>query len=290
MRVFVIRRRSLRRAFLLSVQLFLALLYPAPAPAVPASAPASGVALPAVMYHSLLRDSARAGDYVLSPQTLEEDILFLKERGYVPVTVSQAASYVLYGTPLPEKPILLTLDDGFLNNLTYLPDILQRTDACVTVAVVGQYTEQYTLNPDPNPNYAYLTWEDVRALYDTGRVEIACHSWAFHNLSPRRGASQLQGESDEQYRQALLSDTSRLQNTLLERCGLTCSVYAYPFGLSSPGSDGILRQAGFTATLSCTQRVSTITPGDPGCLCSLGRFNRPAGLSSRDFFARMGIS
>lgn len=290
---FVVRRRSLRRfcslALLLPVLLILPLLAPPPhgSPALAAAAP--GTPLPVIMYHSLLMDPARAGKYVLSPQTLEADIVHLQQHGYQPVTLRQAVRYVQSGGSLPEKPVLLTLDDGYLNNLLYLPDILERTGAPVLVSVVGEYTQRFTDTPDPNPSYGHLTWSDISALVACGRVEIGNHSWAFHAQSPRRGSMRLDGESAEQYRAALSADALRVQTALAEHCGVTPAVYTYPFGQISDGADAILQDLGFSATLSCYEQVTTLVPGRPETLLSIGRYNRPSGLSSRDFFARIGL-
>ncbi len=296
MMLFVVaRRRTLRRFF--STVLVLAVLIGLPffslpprnAPASAAAGP-QGIPLPVVMYHSLLMDPARAGQYVLSPETLEADLIYLKEHGYQTVTLRQAVDYVLNGGTLPEKPVLLTLDDGYLNNLLYLPDILERNDACALVSVVGDYAQRFTDTPDPNPNYGHMTWDDIAALAATGRVEIGNHSWGFHNQSPRRGSMRLSGESAEQYRAVLTADAQRVQDALTKRCGLTPLVFTYPYGQISDGADDILREMGFSATLSCYEQVTTLIPGQPECLFSIGRYNRPSGISTADFFARMGIS
>lgn len=288
-----IRIGLLRRLLALAVFLCLAffVLFRAPdgAPALSA-ATAQGTPLPVIMYHSLLRDPAMAGPYVLSPDDFEADILYLQQHGYETVSLRQAVDYVLSGGSLPEKPVLLTLDDGFLNNLSYLPDILERTGACVLVSVVGQYTELFSDHPDPNPSYAYLSWDEIAALTATGKVEIGNHSWGFHALSPRRGAMRLPGETDAQYRAALINDAARLQNALNERCGLSPQVYTYPYGQISEGADTLLREMGFAATLSCYELITTLTPGRPDCLYSIGRFNRPSGISSADFFTDIGLS
>lgn len=285
----------LRRLFALAIAVLALLVFTLFTPSsdgAPALSPAAaqGTPLPVIMYHGLLRDPAMAGPYVLSPDDFEADILYLQQHGYETVSMQQVIDYVLHDGPLPEKPVLLTLDDGCLNNLTYLPDILERTDTCALVSVVGQYVSLFTERPDPNPSYAYMTWSEIAELAATGRVEIGNHSWGFHAQSPRRGSTRLQGESDTQYRDILTSDAQRLQDALTENCDLTPQVYTYPYGQISAGADEILCDMGFTATLSCYELVTTLIPGQPDCLYSIGRYNRPSGIASADFFAGIGLN
>lgn len=61
-------------------------------------------ALPVVMYHSLLRDPARWGDYVVSPAQLERDLAYLQEQGYVFVTMAEVIGFVSGAGTLPKSP------------------------------------------------------------------------------------------------------------------------------------------------------------------------------------------
>jgi len=239
------------------------------------------------MYHSLLADPARAGEYVVSPAVLEQDLQTLRQRGYTCVLMRDVIDYVLRGTPLPEKPVVITLDDGYLNNLLYLPEILERNDACAVISVVGEYIDIFSRQADPNPSYAHMTWTDIGQLSRNGRIEIANHSYNLHHQQPRKGAQQNPGESDAHYRQLLTEDALALNRALLQHGGTAPQVYTYPYGQITPGADDILRDAGFAATLSCYERVSTVVQGQPSSLYSIGRFNRPAGVSTDAFIQKV---
>ena len=84
------------------------------------SAVEEGTPLPVLMYHALLRNPNAWNDYVLSPDALEQDLIWLKAHGYSFVLPSQVIGFVQNRNPLPEKPVMITLDDGCLNHLTYL--------------------------------------------------------------------------------------------------------------------------------------------------------------------------
>ena len=82
------------------------------------------VPLPAIMYHSILKSQSRAGTYVVSPAVFREDMQYLLDNGYETVFIEDLIEYT-EGDDLPEKPVMVTLDDGYLNNLTYILPILE---------------------------------------------------------------------------------------------------------------------------------------------------------------------
>ena len=242
--------------------------------------------LPVIMYHSVLKDPARAGKYVVSPETLKSDLVYLRSLGYESVLPKELIAFCEGTGTLPPKPVLITFDDGHLNSLTYVLPILEELGMCALVSVVGEYTDQFTEHPDPNPAYAYLSWDEICLLSASGRVEIGNHTYGMHSESPRAGCMRRFSETEEDYRAALSADVLRLNGRLSER-GVDCRAFAYPFGRISPEADGILKDLGFKLTLTCYEHMNVIERGDGAALLSLGRFNRPSGENSATFFARV---
>lgn len=246
-----------------------------------------GVDVPVLMYHSIL-EQGDGNDYCLPAAVFRADMEYLKEHGYQTVFVSDLVAFVCEQKPLPEKPVVITLDDGYLNGLTAVLPILEELDMKATISVVGSYTEKSIAENDPNPSYAYLTWEDIRALASSGRVEIGSHTYAMHDLGERRGAERKCWESEGAYQAALRADLERLQTCLTQRSGVTPSVFAYPYGFVSVESRPVLKELGFTAALTCAEKINHLT-NDPEQLYTLGRFNRPSGVTTADFMARVGL-
>ena len=118
--------------------------------AITASSDQMEQSLPVIMYHSVLSDPSRTGDYVITPDEFEKDLIYIKSKGMNTVTPDMIIDYVDNGTPLPEGPILLTFDDGHLNNMTYALPLLQKYDMYATVSVVGAYTLNAEKENDPN--------------------------------------------------------------------------------------------------------------------------------------------
>ncbi len=246
----------------------------------------NAVPVPIIMYHSILKDSSRSGKYVVTPKTLENDMKYLKDNGYETITMSRLIDYVKNKTPLPEKPIILTFDDGYLNNQTYLLPLLEKYDMNAVISVVGEYVDKFSKNQDTSPNYAHLTWNDLIALVESGRVEIQNHSYNMHSLSERRGSMKKTTETISQYREIFIEDTMRNQDALLENCGIEPNTYTYPYGHITKESVEFLKELGFDAALTCYEYINYIDDNEDN-LMKLGRFNRASGISTETFMSRI---
>lgn len=238
-----------------------------------------------LMYHSLLKDPARHGKYVVSPDLFESDLKYLKEHGYSFVGIQELIDFVYSGAPLPKKSIVITFDDGYYNNYLYAYPLLEKYDAKMVISVIGKYTDLYD-GEKPNAYYSHVTWDMINEMLASGRVEIGNHTYSMHTNGERRGSKKIKGETDEHYSKILTEDIGKLQAEMFEHTGTYPSVYTYPFGAISNASFGIIADMGFLASLSCAEKPSTVTRGKPESLRCLGRFLRPTKISSADFFEK----
>ena len=112
------------------------------------------IALPIVMYHSLLK--SKSGNYIVHPDTFENDLKYIQDKGYTTITMTDLINYVYKDSPLPEKPIIITFDDGFYNNFGYAVPLLHKYDMKAVISIVGKYTDTYSKSDEANLNYSYL--------------------------------------------------------------------------------------------------------------------------------------
>ena len=99
------------------------------------------IALPIVMYHSLLK--SKSGNYIVHPATFENDLKYIQDKRYTTITMTDLINYVYKNSPLPEKPIIITFDDGFYNNFGYAVPLLHKYDMKAVISIVGKYTDTY---------------------------------------------------------------------------------------------------------------------------------------------------
>lgn len=245
----------------------------------------SGEKVPIIMYHSILKDESQHGEYVLSPVELEKDLLYLKDNGYTAITSAELIDYVYSGKGLPERPIMLTFDDGCLNNLTYVLPLLEKYNMKAVFSVVGSFCDREDSNEERSDTYSYLNWEEVRELYLSGKVDIACHSNDFHSLGERRGATMKTDETYTDYRSVFLSDTNTFLNSAKSKAQIVPTTYTYPYGLVSEESKNLVKTCGFKISLGCEEKINLVK--DEASLYCMGRFNRPSGISTEDFMKKV---
>lgn len=245
------------------------------------------IELPIIMYHSVLKDTALSGKYIITPTTLINDIKYLKENGYTFVSIEELINYTQSQGELPEKPVILTFDDGCYNNYGYVKPILEKYDAKAVFSVVGSYTDEYSKSNIANLTYGYMRWTDIYDLFLSSRIEVGNHSYNFHSTDKgRKGAMKKNGENSAEYKNIFYADTEKAQERFLEKTGFSPIIYTYPFGAASNESEEVIKEMGFKASLSCNEGINLITR-DPNCLFMLKRYNRPSGINTSDFFAKI---
>jgi peptidoglycan/xylan/chitin deacetylase (PgdA/CDA1 family) len=224
---------------------------------------------------------------VLSPGQLEKDLVYIKNKGYTTINMTDLINYVYQQAPLPDKPIILTFDDGYESSYVYAFPLLQKYNMKGVLSVTGCYSEVYSIQEDHNISYSYLSWNQIKYLHDTEVFEIQNHSFDLHSIDcGRKGCMIKRGEDVASYQKFLKNDLLHLQEKLKEVTGVYPNTFTYPFGLISNESRPVVKELGFLASLSCECRINRIT-SDPECLYLLGRFNRPYGKSSQEFFKKI---
>lgn len=244
----------------------------------------AGLALPIVMYHHISKNPETWGPYVVSESEFEADLRRLRDRGYETVSVQNLLDWEAGRFEMPEKPCMITLDDGAWSTAAYAEPLLAEYGFCGVAAVIGAVCTKFSENGEHDPELSSLSWEAARDMAERGTVEVICHSWDMHSLSPRRGCSRRAGESEAAYRYALSKDLSRFLMEA-EAHGLELSpAVAYPYGAYSKATVEAVRDFGFPAAFTCNERVNRLT-GAEGELLQLGRFNRPHGAAGEKIFA-----
>ncbi|MFI3226739.1 MAG: polysaccharide deacetylase family protein [Clostridia bacterium] len=238
--------------------------------------------LPIVMYHSVNdEENDVENNYIISSETFENDLIYLQNHGYTTLFVADLVDILQNNLDFPEKPILLTFDDGYEDNYTNVYRLLSQYDMKGIVAPVTIHYYEY----DPEA-FPHLTTAQTIEMSISGVIEFANHSYNLHTNNERYGTLRNDDETFEDYQEFLLSDLTKSHNFYIENGISEPIIYAYPYGALDDDSELIMKEFGYLATFDTDPAyLNIISTTDD--LYELARLNRPDGLSSEEFFAQL---
>ena len=232
------------------------------------------IKLPVLMYHAIISDTRKSGDYVITPASFRKDMEYIRDSGYNTVVMEDIILYVKNGAPLPENPIMITIDDGYYSCYLYAYPILKELNMRAVFSIIGIEADKYSASPDTHENYAHCTWDQLREMQDSGVIELQSHSYDMHHITnDYMGIGRSNGMELVAYKTKLYTDLSKMQNRFKEKLGITPSTFAYPFGAAPKDSTSVLRDLGFEATLGVGELTYYVTRSEK-CLQYIPRYNR----------------
>lgn len=232
--------------------------------------------VPILMYHALGEEDP-SNAMIISPELFENDLIALQENGYTTITFDDMKAYVEKGTELPEKPVLITFDDGYSSNYEYAFPLLQKYNMKATIFAVGVTTGKDTYKDTGKRINPHFTYEQAREMHESGVIDIQSHTYDFHRVKEldgadfRNGASKAEGETDAEFAALFKADILKSKNEIEQNVGNTVEVLSYPQGEHSLLTDICVREAGFFATVTVNEAPNVIVKGLPQTLYNLNR-------------------
>lgn len=141
-------------------------------PSVPYSVP-EGVSV--LMYHMIGDIQNNAA--VMTEANLRLQMNYLRDHGYHPITMQELYDYITKGAPLPEKPVCITFDDGYLDSYTIVYPLMKEYGFPWTL---------FLITDDVGKPYNRMTWDQLKEMADSHTVTIANHTLShpkLHNLA-----------------------------------------------------------------------------------------------------------
>jgi peptidoglycan/xylan/chitin deacetylase (PgdA/CDA1 family) len=222
----------------------------------PANAPQRSVRVPVLTYHRVHTMPAVGQlDLIVDPTVFDAELKALHDGGYHPIHQAQLFDAIYKGARLPPKPIIISVDDGYVDDVrTILPD-LERWHMVATFFVITGRTHEP----------GFVTADQIREL-DRAGMDVGDHT-AHHLDLPELTPSELK------------SETAGSRRALQSILGHPVYYFAYPFGAFNDAVLQAVHAAGFTMAYT-TQSGTTESTGAPLTMPRLhiGRDETPSGL------------
>jgi len=223
--------------------------------------------VPILLYHGVA-DEASPGiaRYTLTPRVFDAHMAHLVDAGYRALTVSELL-VALNGSPeqLPERPVLITFDDGLRNFLTEALPIMERHGLSSTLYAATSYLGEgdapgVHASGDPG-----LAWSELVSVA-AGGVEVGAHTHTHPMLDTLPHA-------------AARAEIVRGKELIEQHTQAPVASFAYPHGYSSAWVRRAVQEAGYSSACAVKNAVSHLGD-DP---FALARLMLEAGHSMEDF-------
>ena len=220
--------------------------------------------VPVIMYHDVLPQKEVSWDN--TPQEIVEHFELIKTQGLTPISLQQLVTHLQTGLPLPEKPIVLTFDDGYGGHYEYVYDLIKKYNY---PAVFSIYTDGVGKDAIPNADRrpraprTHVSWEQLQEMKMNPLVEIVSHS-VTHPLDMRK-------QTDEQLKRELGESKQVLESKL----GIPMDYFTYPVGKNDDRIRRLVREAGYKAALTMHEDAKDEQlAGESDDLLAIGRWGQ----------------
>lgn len=240
--------------------------------------PAQETTVQVLMYHALSEDGE--GSATIAAETFSQQMQALSDAGYHTVSPEDLAGFVYWGNPLPDKPLLITFDDGYTSNYDLAYPILKKLNMKAAIFLIGVHTGRSVYKDTGSAISPHFTYAQALEMESSGLISIQSHTYDMHQWAPlepegqgREGVLPLSGESRPHYRQALWDDLSTSRRLIERYLGSAPIALAYPQGLNTKQSEAVRKQLGYLMSFTVEPHDNTLVPGQPESLSLLGRYN-----------------
>jgi peptidoglycan/xylan/chitin deacetylase (PgdA/CDA1 family) len=185
------------------------------------------VQVPILIYHHI-EVSPIDSRYYVRPDRFEDQIKLLRDWEYTSISTELLVKAITQGAKLPPRPVIITFDDGHLDNYTTAFPIMQKYSFTGVLYIVGKYLG----------TPGYMNSDQIIEMYHAG-WEVGSHSMSHPDttiLEP------------EQQRYEIVESRKFLQDIL----GLPILTFAYPFGAEDRAATDYAHFAGYIAAMGAT--------------------------------------
>lgn len=187
--------------------------------------------IPILMYHNIVEDyPPETVGANITPEMFEKHMKTILDYGFNPVKLTDYYAYVTGNASLPDNPIIITFDDGYLSNYEIAFPILKKYNIPASIFIVTS-TVGHTPE-DGTVSYPHFSWDQALEMQESGLIEINSHTHSHRNLSSL--------PTDELQREI------RFSKYLIEKnLNKYCYTFAYPYGGYRSDTQKMIKYAGY---------------------------------------------
>lgn len=176
--------------------------------------------IPVLMYHSIMYE--KGNELRMPKEQFHEQMKYLKDNGYTTLSFDELYEFLANNKPIPEKSIVITLDDGYVDNYTNAYPVLKE---------FGFKAAVFDITGTVDSESSYLTSVQMKEMEANG-IQIEGHTVHHDELNKLPYDSQLK----------TLKDSKQFLNNCLNK---ETKYLAYPFGKYNDSTIKAAKEAGY---------------------------------------------
>lgn len=203
-----------------------------------------------IMYHNVISDAdIEAGEpfdgyYTIKVEEFEEDLIWLRDNGYNTITSEDLWMYMNGELTLPEKPVIISIDDGDHGIYRNVYPLLREYGMKADFNVVCEWIDESTkLVEDGDTTIVrFCTWDELKEMDESGIINVCSHTYGLHKNPEdgRLGVMINDGESESDYAAAMAGDYGKVLETLGKIKADPLYTMAYPGSVRNILTDRII--------------------------------------------------
>ena len=226
-------------------------------------------------YHDV--EDGAADQRYLSVRTsaLSDQMAWLRDNGYQPISVQQILDAHDGKIVLPEKAVLLTFDDGYSSFYTRVWPLLKAYNWPALWAPVGSWVDapankKVDFGGLMTARDKFATWKMVEEMGKSPLVEVGAHTWNSHfgaEANPQGSkepavANRLYDkktgtyETDEQYKRRINTDISLITNKIKSVTGKSPRAWVWPYGAANGTTLNLAKEHGYKMAFTLNEGLA----------------------------------
>ncbi|MEW6063675.1 MAG: polysaccharide deacetylase family protein [Bacillota bacterium] len=196
--------------------------------------------IPILMYHKVNPDPGTGGlGLRVPPDKFEWQMKYLRKNGYETVSLEDVMDHFEKGKHLPDKPIVITFDDGYKDNYRFAYPIMKKYGYTGTIFVVSKAignTNFFDVEKKLQPENRIMDWHEIRELAEAG-FTIGAHTVDHPHLA----------EVPPEVARHQIEESKRALEHGLKK---PVEFFAYPYGSYNDTVADLVKQAGYRAAVT----------------------------------------
>jgi len=235
--------------------------------------------LPVLMLHNIDEDASNTA--IITEEKLRSLLGYLKDEAYSTILYDDLYNYAQKGIPLPDKPIMITLDDGYKSNYEIVYPLLMENGQRATIFPIGSSFGKDTYKDTGIKIYEHFSLAQAKEMVDSGYIDIGSHSFDMHQSEKleedknnvHKSMIRLENEREEDYIDLVRRDFDSF-NQIYKSLGKgDVRTLAFPLGEYDCQLTSLLAEMGIESTFTIIGGNNTIIKGLPQTLYNLRRNN-----------------